>query len=258
MTETKGVVIELVEQPGPRRLLEIGDHLQLGHPPGHRHLPHVEVQTCDGSHPEGLVHLTGQAGQPATDGQVEIGAAAGVADRRLHQQGVPGRLDQDPLHIGAARHQATDAGLVEALETDDRADDPVVERGDHVGQVRVLVGVGVPSRDHHGERTRPGTLDEVLEQLHRRLVGPVHVIEDEHGRSRRGQRPQPPGHGLEQAVPLGVGVADRRATRLRARGPARRATARGGRAPPPPARGRSADGSDASCRWLRSAPRNGS
>ena len=48
--------------------------------------------------------------------------------------------------------------------------------------------------------------DDVAEELQRRAVGPVQVVQDEEDRDRSRRRAQPPGDRVEQPGPLGLRV----------------------------------------------------
>ena len=80
-------------------------------------------------------------------------------------------------------------------------------RGNPGHQAGGVVGeLVVPVRTDDQQRDRPHRLRDELQQLQRRLVGPLQVIEHEQYRTAAGEPLQKTGYGVEQAKPRCPGV----------------------------------------------------
>jgi hypothetical protein len=104
--------------------------------------------------------------------------ALGLAVQRVHER----RLGAGHAERG---HQLGDLGLGQAAELEMLEQVLPPHVGDQLKQrvVGLELGVAIRAEQEHAARLRRA--DEVLEQLQRRPVGPVEVVEDEHERRRR-------------------------------------------------------------------------
>ena len=114
------------------------------------------------------------------------------------------RLDER-LHLGDGKAAQEDA-FVEPFSA---------QRRDRLGEwMRALeLDVAVGPDDQETRAADPA--GEVHEQQQRRLVGPVHVVEDDHERSDAGRRDEERAHTLEEAVTFRVAVEGREHRELR-------------------------------------------
>ena len=84
-----------------------------------------------------------------------------------------------------------------------------VERREQLAQRMVDGDVGVAERAEDAERHRPVGEDDVAEQLDRRSIGPVEVVEHEEHRALGGGPFEQVDHALEEHEPLRLGVERR-------------------------------------------------
>jgi hypothetical protein len=113
------------------------------------------------------------------------------------EQGVPGPRLEELDHLvlrQALKDDAFDAGLPDEIHE---------RRRKWLVDVEVDVAIGADDQQWHS-REPP---HDVEEQLHRRLVRPLQVIDDEEDRRPLGGRREQRRHALEEPVPVGLRVA---------------------------------------------------
>ena len=131
--------------------------------------------------------------------------AVGLAVQRAHERlrgGRGGQLGHELRHL-ALRQAGELQPAQRALAA--QVADQLVQRV-AVGDLALAVGAD------EQRPPRRGRAHEVAQQLQRRPVGPVQVVEHEHDRRLRADLADQRGHGVEEAEALGVGLRRRTAT----------------------------------------------
>ena len=137
--------------------------------------------------------------------RVAVGLAVQGADERRLGGGDAERRDE----LGDLR-------LGQALELEALEHALAAHVGDQLEQRVAGLELGVAVGAEQEDAARLRRADEVPQQLQRRAVGPVEVVEHEHERRLRARLAEQRGDRVEEAGPAGVGVARRR---RRAAGP---------------------------------------
>ncbi len=170
-----------------------------------------------------------------------------MADDLPHEEGVALGLlvdgaDQGPFLLvqvmaGGLFHHGQHLALVEAGEGEALHRLVPAQVGQQLDEGVAGPELGVAVGGQHEEPQGRRRTDDVAEQEEGRLGGPLQVVEDEQDGLVGGDGAQPGGHGVEEAVALGLGVGTQRG--VRAPGPAPEA-----RGPDGPARRRSDPGEE--------------
>ena len=113
------------------------------------------------------------------------------------------------LVTGEAREQLAALDLGEPTQGNAGHERLAAQVGEQIGQRMVAAEPDVSVADHDEQPGVCGRAHEVPQQEHRRLVGPVQVVEHEHRGPGGGDPGDQRGDGLEEAVPLGLGIGGR-------------------------------------------------
>ena len=217
--------VDLAQHAGAHRLVERRDEVVPRQRPERLEQPEVDLAP---DHRRDLDRLARRRRQPPQaprgdpahalghPGLLEVDRALEAA-RRVAQV-AQDLLDEERVALGLAVQrrdevgggrggavgldQLADLAGVEALERDVREAVLAPQRGDQLRQRVPLLElrVAVGAEEHRAPRL--GRAHEVAQQLHRRAVGPVEVVEDEQQRRARGQLGQQRGERVEQALAL--------------------------------------------------------
>ena len=232
---------DLGHEPGLGRFLDGGEDRLLAQISGRLHDAEFELGADDGGDPQSLVGVTGQAGEPAPhhvthsfgDPELVDGTTGGpgaflsldrtglgeVAENLSNEERVSFRLFVDRPGQGEARFVERAAGGLfnegghpDVVETGQRQPvDPALAAkvGDDLDQRVVVRQLGVPV-GAEDEDPSGGHPDDVTQEEERRLRRPLEVVEHQHDGFLGGRGGQPGGHGVEEAVPLHLGIGSQR------------------------------------------------
>jgi hypothetical protein len=160
--------------------------------------------------PGDLAHAVGHAGLEQRDGAAEVPVGIGeMAHDLLDEEGVAVGLAvqllderRRPRTAAERAHERAGLGGVEACDVEPVERPLAAQAGEQrLERLAALVGPG------GGEEERGlggGRAHEVGDELERRLVGPVQVVEDDEQRRRAGDLGEQRRDGVEEAEPLGA------------------------------------------------------